>query len=102
MNESYYKPGYSVIKTMVGENVEMLKMAAESELIVGFTLSYNRPTFYGRVVMFNEFTGRVFIRKGDNLNGYVENFQMKEVKAFRIPNALWDEWIRKKGAKLTR
>lgn len=89
----FRKSGYHADRALKGENVELLELAASTGSFVTFILSKNRPPLHGKVLMFNNFTGRVFVDRHET----VDNFLIKDIVAFQFPKALYTEWIKRKG-----
>lgn len=78
---------------MSGENPELLKLCiAIGNVWVGFTFAFNKKPTYARVVGFNDVTGRVFIEGGSRNGRWADNFLLKQVKMFRYPMEIYEEW----------
>ena len=84
------------VRQMSGENVELIKLAVDTGISMGFVISLSRATMFGEVVRFNDLTGRIFLLSGPRATATIRNFLIREVKLFECPAALFDEWMKRK------
>lgn len=98
---AFYMKGGRFITKMGGDVPDMMRVAKQLSLYVGFQIGMNRKETYGKVIDFNDITGRVTIEGGGKgiEERWVRQFLLKEVKIFTYSREHYDamlQWRKQK------
>ena len=96
LREFYSRDGpRAPIGKMNGEMPDIIRLAIRQGVVVGFTLNLSRKTIFAVPVAFNDFTGRITVKVGnDGHSPYVRSFGIRHVKEFQFAWELWEEYRR--------
>jgi hypothetical protein len=80
---------------MSGQMPEIIRIACKAELTMGFCLSLNKKEMWGKVLAFDDVTGRITIMAGDSGDTesmWTASFLIRSVKMFKFSVGLWQAW----------
>lgn len=83
--------------------MEMLRLACDMGLFVRLRLSFAERPVTGKVVLFDDVNGRVFLEVNSRKEGHsIDNFLIRHIKQFSFPIGLFEEWQKREGRGVGR